>query len=205
MSYTPIILHTALLIMSKASRFHRSLIHRKGETLRQYITRAQAAGLWSDDITTEGVQVWLSRYEAVRFYGNELSAKEFLETMKLVHYLLMEMKPPAERDREDSEVSSSSSSGLFSSEEEEVWGDLARSVSIREGKMDLEVLRQMDTLLSTDRRRSIGSGSQISLRSVIDHGSVMDEIGEEERERRMRGGRLGQRDGSIIYYDVADD
>src|SRR5262245_44104415 len=57
-AYTPIILHTALLIISKASRFHPSLIHRRSETLRQFITRAQNVLLWNDDVTREAVQVW---------------------------------------------------------------------------------------------------------------------------------------------------
>jgi len=45
----------------------------------------------------------------------------------------------------------------------------------------------------------------VSLNSVFDHGSFLESaLTREERERRMRGGRLGEREGSVIYYDVDD-
>ena len=47
------------------------------------------------------------------------------------------------------------------------------------------------------------TGGESWLESMIDHGSVLEEvIDREERDRRMRGGRLGEREGSVIYYDI---
>ena len=101
--------------MSKASRFRRSLLHRKHETLRQYILRARDEGLWPDEVAKEGLLVWLNTYDSVRFGGIELSEGEFLATMKLVYYLLREMKPldgVAMEYAVESVVSSSSSSSF---------------------------------------------------------------------------------------------
>jgi hypothetical protein len=70
-------------------------------------------------------------------------------------------------------------------------GDLSRS--------DANMLRHMDSLLSSPRK----SGDSMSFSSMVDHGNVLEGfIDMEERERRMRGGRLGEREGSVIYYDV---
>jgi len=191
--------------MSKASRFHRSLTHRKNETLRQYILRVRDEGLWRDDVTREGLMVWLDKYEAVRFQGVELSESEFLNTMKLVYFLLLEMKPPDKKGEDAvsvAESSSSASSGdsLYSNSERSFYsggeGSLLRQTTTTE-TMEGDVLRQMETLLSSPRR----SGESGSVGSMIDHGSVMENVMDEEHERRMRGGRLGERDGSVIYYD----
>jgi len=195
--------------MTKASRFRRSLVHRKHETLRQYILRARTEGLWPDDTAKEGVSVWLDAYDSIRFGGKELSEGEFLATMKLVYFLLMEMKPSSEVDfAVDSIVSSSSSSSSFSMDSESIasFGEiqpLSRKSTrqVAEIRSDVEVLRQMESLLSAPRR-SIDSESLVSM---IDHGSVLENVIDREiHDRRMRGGRLGEREGSVIYYDVDD-
>jgi hypothetical protein len=201
-SYTPIILHSAILIMSKASRFRRSLGHRKNETLRQYIMRARDEGLWRDEVTSEGLLVWLDKYEAVRFQGVELTETEFLNTMKLVYFLLLEMKPP-QKPNEYVESVHSSSESPYSSENTSIYSGIEGTMSrqptnppsmLTEG----DVLRQMESLIVAPRR----SGESASVNSMIDHGSVMEDVMDEEHERRMRGGRLGEREGSVIYYDV---
>lgn len=192
--------------MSKASRLHRPLVHRKYETLRQYIYRARDAGLWRDDVAREGLLVWLNTYESVRFGGVELSEGEFLATMKLVYYLLIEMKVPENAGYvEGSVVSSSSSSSEFSLSSDSLdsfHGD-TRNQSLRHTMtdgMDGNVFRTMDTIMSSPRK-SVDTGR--SLASVIDHGSDLEEdIDREERDRRMRGGRLGEREGSVIYYEM---
>ena len=189
--------------MSKASRFHRSLTHRKSETLRQYIIRVRDEGLWRDDVTKEGLLVWLDKYEAVRFEGKELTESEFLNTMKLVYFLLMEMKPP-EKQNEYAESVQSSEDSVYSCEESSVYsgiegGSLSRyQSSVNQTKMDADVLKQMESLLASPRK----SGDNGSIRSMIDHGSILEEVQDEENERRMRGGRLGEREGSVIYYDL---
>jgi len=189
--------------MSKASRFHRSLTRRKSETLRQYIIRARDEGLWRDDVTKEGLLVWLDKYEAVRFEGKELTESEFLNTMKLVYFLLMEMKPP-EKQNEYAESVQSSEDSVYSSEESSVYsgiegGSLSRyQSSVNQTKMDADVLKQMESLLASPRK----SGDSRSIHSMIDHGSILEEVLDEENERRMRGGRLGEREGSVIYYDL---
>jgi hypothetical protein len=197
--------------MSKGSRLRRSLVHRKHETLRQYIYRARDDGLWHDDLTREGLLVWLNTYESVRFGGVELTEGEFLDTMKLVYYLLVEMKPPENVGYvAGSVVSSSSSSSEFSLEDSDSMdsfnadmGVFSRSHSLRHtgtDGIDGSVLRHMDTIMSSPRK-SVDTGRSVT--SVIDHGSDLEqEIDREERDRRMRGGRLGEREGSVIYYDV---
>ena len=196
--------------MSKASRLSRSLVHRKYETLRQYIYRARDHGLWRDEVTTEGLLVWLNTYESVRFGGVELTEGEFLTTIKLVYYLLTEMKPPENAGYvAGSVVSSSSSSSEFSLESDlmdSFDGDpehLSRNQPLRRTMadgMDDSILRQFDTIMSSPRK-SVDTGR--SLGSVIDHGSDIEtDIDREERDRRMRGGRLGEREGSVIYYDM---
>ena len=130
--------------------------------------------------------------------------------MKLVYYLLMEMKVPENAGYvAGSVVSSSSSSSEFSLSSDSLdsfHGDtdlLSRNQSLRHAMtdgMDGNVLRQMDTFMSSPRK-SVDTGR--SLASVIDHGSDLEEdIDREERDRRMRGGRLGEREGSVIYYDM---
>jgi hypothetical protein len=198
--------------MSKGSRLRRSLIHRKYETLRQYIYRARDDGLWHDDVTREGLLVWLNTYESVRFGGVELTEGEFLDTMKLVYYLLIEMKPPENVGYvAGSVVSSSSSSSEFSLEDSDSMdsfsavdtGLFSQSHSLRHtgtDGIDGSVLRHMDTIMSSPRK-SVDTGRSVT--SVIDHGSDLEQdIDREERDRRMRGGRLGEREGSVIYYDV---
>jgi len=204
--------------MSKASRFRKSLIHRKQETLQQYILRARDDGLWPDETAKEGVLVWLNTYDSVRFGGTELSEGEFLATMKLVYFLLMEMKPSSEgggrgRGVEGDEfavdsIGSSSSSSSFSLDSESIasFGEgqpLSRRSTRQnaEYRSDVDVLKQMESLLSAPRR-SIDSESLVSM---IDHGSVLEQVIDREvQDRRSRGGRLGEREGSIIYYDVDD-
>jgi hypothetical protein len=214
--------------MSKASRFRRSLLHLKQETVRQYAYRARAEGLWSNEVAREGLIVWLNTYESVRFGGKELSEREFLDTMKLVYYLLMEMKPP-ERFANQYAVHSSSSSSLegvegsessgrFSVDSQSVTGSLEDAETAflepfsrvgtsrgagAAGEKDAKVLQQMQSLLSPAvARRNSGDGVSLGGGSMIDHGSeVEDDMDQEKRDRRMRGGRLGQRKGSVIYYD----
>ena len=163
--------------------------------------------------------VWLDAYEAVRFGGKELSEREFLDTMKLVHYLLMEMKPPERFENEyalqsSSETSSSDASSSFLMDSMSVGSDRDRGTEVFEDpparvetnrtggtERDAEGLKQMQPLFSVGRRSvdsmSLGGGS------MIDYGSdvIQDEIDQEDRNRRMRGGRLGRRKGSVIYYD----
>jgi hypothetical protein len=153
--------------------------------------------------------VWLDKYESVRFGAVELTEGEFLGTMKLVYFLLMEMKPP-EHHQEYVESVISSSSSAFSSSLESMLsfgaGFIPRNASGKHTSMegdlsqaDANVLRQMDSVLSSPRK----SGDSLSFSSMVDHGNVLEGfIGMEERERRMRGGRLGEREGSVIYYDV---
>lgn len=206
--------------MSKASRVHRSLLHRKQETLRQYIIRARDEGLWPDEVAKEGILVWLDTYESVRFGGVELTEGEFLATMKLVYYLLMEMKPPENytnthnnlNNKDDyavESVSSSSSSSflLGDSDSAESFGaetgilPLSRNQSTRHTAQDADVLRQMESLL-TSARKSVDTTASFG-ESMIDHGSILEEVIDRgEIDRRMRGGRLGEREGSVIYYDV---
>jgi len=131
--------------------------------------------------------------------------------MKLVYYLLVEMKPPENVAYvAGSVVSSSSSSSEFSLADSDSMdsfnadtGLFSRSHSLRHtgtDGIDSSVLRQMDTIMSSPRK-SVDTGRSLS--SVIDHGSDLEEdIDREERDRRMRGGRLGEREGSVIYYDV---
>jgi hypothetical protein len=173
--------------------------------------RARDLGLWRDEVAKEGLMVWLDKYESVRFGGVELSEGEFLGTMKLVYFLLMAMKPP-ERHQEYAESVVSSSSSAFSSSSESMVsfgadaGLIPRNASEKHTSMegdlsrsDANVLRQMDSLLSSPRK----SGDSMSFSSMVDHGNVLEGfIDMEERERRMRGGRLGEREGSVIYYDV---
>jgi hypothetical protein len=131
--------------------------------------------------------------------------------MKLVYYLLIEMKPPENvRYVAGSVVSSSSSSSEFSLEDSDSMdsfnadaGLFSRSHSLRHtgtDGIDGSVLRHMDTIMSSPRK-SVDTGRSVT--SVIDHGSDLEQdIDREERDRRMRGGRLGEREGSVIYYDV---
>jgi hypothetical protein len=217
-SYTPILLHSAILMMSKASNFHRSLLHRKHETLRQYILRARDEGLWPNEVAKEGLLVWLNTYDSVRFGGVELSEGEFLASMKLVYYLLKEMKPlhGAATEYAIESVISSSASSSFSTDSNSMRsiGDtgllppLSRNQTTKQEldrhRLDAEALKRMESLVSSSNRRSVdttGGGSLLD--SMIDHGSSFDEvIDREERDRRMRGGRLGEREGSVIYYDI---
>jgi len=163
--------------------------------------------------------VWLDAYEAVRFGGKELSEGEFLDTMKLVHYLLMEMKPPERFANEyavqsSSEASSSDTSSSFLTDSVSVGSDGDRGTDVFEDPLsrvetsrtggterDAEDSKQMQSLCSVGRR----SGESMSLGggSMIDHGSdiIQEEINQEDWNRRMRGGRLGRRKGSVIYYD----
>ena len=131
--------------------------------------------------------------------------------MKLVYYLLVEMKPPENVGYvAGSVVSSSSSSSEFSLEDSDSMdsfnadmGVFSRSHSLRHtgtDGIDGSVLRHMETIMSSPRK-SVDTGRSVT--SVIDHGSDLEqEIDREERDRRMRGGRLGEREGSVIYYDV---
>lgn len=130
--------------------------------------------------------------------------------MKLVYYLLMEMKLPDNPGYvAGSVISSSSSSSEFSLSSNSMdsfngdTGLLPRNLSLRHTMadgMENRVLQQMDTIMSSPRK-SVDTGRSLS--SVIDHGSDLEEdIDREERDRRMRGGRLGEREGSVIYYDV---
>jgi len=196
-------------MMSKASRFRRSLIPRKNETLRKYLLRAKDVDLWSDDTAKEGLTIYLDTYEGVRFGGVELSEREFTDYMKLVYFLLSAMKPPPGgegSDLDDASVLSSESSGSLLSDTESAFysegDDGSRQPSIRRmqsggDREDAYVLRQMETYFSGERR----SGESASVRSMIDHGSILEEaIDREEWQRRMRGGRLGEREGSVIYY-----
>jgi hypothetical protein len=173
--------------------------------------RARDMGLWRDEVANEGLMVWLDKYESVRFGGMELTEGEFLATMKLVYFLLLNMKSPEHHQEYPESVISSSSSGFSSSSESMVsfGGDaglLSRNGSMKHTSMendrsraDANVLRQMDSLLSSHRK----SGDSASLSSMIDYGSILEgSIDREGRERRMRGGRLGEREGSVIYYDV---
>ena len=158
-------------------------------------------------MTREGLQVWLETYESVRFGGIELSEAEFVATMKLVHFLLMEMKPPLNAEFSADSAEWSSSSASLGSVSESLMGAyvsaLARSPSTRDDQYrNWDVLGQMDTFLSSPRK----SVDEVSLSSVIDHGSTFEQaIDQEQQKRRMRGGRLGEREGSVIYYDVEDD
>jgi hypothetical protein len=205
--------------MLKASRLHRSLLHRKNETLRQYILRAREDGLWPDEVAREGLLVWLDTYDSVRFGGVELTEGEFLSTMKLVYYLLLEMRPPenyhdtANNDYAVESVISSSSSSSFSLGDSDsvisfgadpgLLPPLSKHQSTRHSTQDADVLRQMESLLTQPTTKS---GETASLQSMIDHGSILEQvIDREEIDRRMRGGRLGEREGSVIYYDVDDD
>ena len=181
------------------------LLRRKHETLRQFIYRVRDDGLWRDDVSKEGLLVWLDTYESVRFGGVELTETEFLATMKLVYFLLMQMKPPLNQEfsAESMESSSSSSFSLTSDTESFSQTDLPAPTSSPSSRdrTDANVLRQMDSLLTSPRK----SADQVSLSSMIDYGSIFEEaIDREERDRRMRGGRLGEREGSVIYYDVED-
>jgi hypothetical protein len=206
---------------------NRSLIHRKRETLRQYILRARDEGLWTDEVAKEGVLVWLDKYDSVRFGGKELTEREFLATMKLVYYLLKEMKPLESMSNiiddddddygmVDESIIPSSSSSSFSLRDSDsgvsfrantglLPPPLSRNQSMRHTTgRDSQVLRQMESLLITPSRKS---GEIHSLaESMIDHGSILEEfIDRGEIDRRMRGGRLGEREGSVIYYDIDDD
>ena len=217
-SYTPIVLHSAILIVSKASRFRRSLVHRKRETLRQYITRARDEGLWPDEVAKEGLLVWLNTYDSVRFGGIELSEEEFLATMKLIYYLLKEMKPPDGTATEYTveSVVSSGSSSAFSTNSDSIRSfrdtgllpPLSRNQSTKQeldrDRSDEEVLKQIESFVSSPNRKSVETtGAESWLGSIIDHGSVLEDVMDrEERNRRMRGGQLGQREGSVIYYDT---
>jgi hypothetical protein len=200
--------------MSKASRFRSTLLRRKNETLRQYLMRAHAEGLWPTDVAKEGLLVWLDTYESVRFGGRELSEGEFLDTMKIVYYLLIEMKPPAAPSSDygvhSSSASGTDSSSSFSMDSERVslevepgFWEVARTETGTAGASrtgTTEVVREMQSLLGAGRKS--GEGASLGGRSVIDHGSGLeDEIEVEEQNRRMRGGRLGRRKGSIVYYD----
>jgi hypothetical protein len=158
--------------------------------------------------------VWLHTYESVRFGGRELSEGEFLDTMKIVYYLLIEMKPPAQPSSDygvhsssegtDSSSSFSMDSERASLEEEPGFWEVARTetgtAGVSRTGTTTEVVREMQSLLATGRKS--GEGASLGVRSVIDYGSeIEDEIEVEERDRRMRGGRLGRRKGSIVYYD----
>jgi hypothetical protein len=198
--------------MSKASRSGPEFYKRKNETYRQYTLRIRDLGLYVDETAREGVLVWLDTYESVRFGGYELTENEFLATMKLVYFILMEMKIPGRKEYGLGPVTSQSSSSysLASQSTESSNEDIplsrvqsrvpdeTESESVRSR---VNVLRQMENILGATRR----SLDLESFSSRIDHGSVFEQvIDREERERRMRGGRLGERQGSIIYYDVDD-
>lgn len=200
--------------MSKASRFRRSLLHRKRETLRQYILRVRDEGLWPDEVAKEGLLVWLDTYDSVRFGGIELSEREFLATMKLVYYLLKEMKPPATGYAVESVISSSISSS-FSTDSGSIrsFGDtgllppLPRNQNTKQPldrhRLDAEVSKRMESLVSSPNRESMDTtGGESWVESMIDHGSVLEDVDQAERNRRMRGGKLGEREGSVIYYDI---
>lgn len=155
-------------------------------------------GLWKSDVANEGLFVWLATYESVRFGGVELSEGEFLATMKLVYFLLMEMKPSEKTEKYEPSLSSSSSSSITGSDVSEI----SRRGSDELYRMDTNMVGRIESLLPSSPRRS---GDAISLNSMIDHGSILEHaLDREERERRMRGGRLGEREGSVIYYDVDD-
>ena len=199
-------------MISKASRFRRSLIHRKHETLRQYILRAQDEGLWPNEVAKEGLLVWLNTYDSVRFGGIELSEAEFLATMKLVYYLLREMKPSDGNPTEyaiESTVSSSCSSS-FQSDSDSLGSfeidagplpPISRNRSTRREldryRSDVEVLKQMESLLASPNRKSVDTtGGESLVESMIDHGSELEEVlHQEERDRRMRG-------GASIHFDL---
>jgi hypothetical protein len=196
--------------MTKASRFRRSLVHRKHETIRKYILRARDEGLWEDDVANEGLLVWLDKYEAVRFGGVELSEGEFLGTMKLVYFLLMGMQPPESSEvggypRVSMSSNSSSFSTLSRDSMESFTGDggsiSRRQASSEQFRANTYVMRQMESLLTSPRK----SCDTVSVTSMIDHGSELESvIDQEEREQQMRGGRLGEREGSVIYYNMDD-
>jgi hypothetical protein len=188
-------------MMSKASQFGRTLLRRKNETFRQYVLRVRDEGLWRDEVAKEGVQVYLNTYESVRFGGMELTEGEFLATMKLVYYLLTEMKPPETSEYPVESIESSSSSS-FSMESRSVesfvdaaFPPLSRDQTIS----DADILKQMESLLSSPRK----SIDTTSATSMIDHGSFLeDATDQEEQDRRIQGERLGEREGSVIYYDI---
>jgi hypothetical protein len=189
-----------MLIMSKASHFGRILLRRKHETFRQYILRVRDEGLWRDEVAKEGVQVYLNTYESVRFGGMELTESEFIATMKLVYYLLTEMKP-----LETVESVESISSNSFSIESKSIesfvdtaFPSLSRDQFLEQTTSGADVLKQMESLLSSPRK----SVETTYATSMIDHGSILEDTIDPERDQRMQGERLGEREGSVIYYDI---
>jgi hypothetical protein len=209
-SYSPILLHSAVLLLSKAARYGPQYYKRKNETYRQYSLRIEEQGLWLVDAAKEALLIWLDTYESVRFGGYDLTEGEFIAIMKLVYFLLMEMRPPDQvRYGLENPSSSSSSSYSLGSASVESLNDGGSLLQVRSARPEEEtefervrsrvnVLRQMETILGS--RQSVDLES---LSSLIDHGSIFENvIDREERERRMRGGRLGDREGSVIYYDV---
>ena len=161
--------------------------------------RARGLGLWKSDVANEGLSVWLDTYESVRFGGVELSEGEFLATMKLVYFLLMEMKPSEHTERYEPSLSSSSTSSLRSASDGSVGPERLSSEELQRYPTEGSLLGNIESYFSVPGK----SADSASLDSMIDHGSVLETvIDREERERRMRGGRLGEREGSVIYYDV---
>jgi hypothetical protein len=154
-------------------------------------------GLWSSDVANEGLLVWLKTYESVRFGGVELSEEEFLATMKLVYFLLLQMKPlePLENDGPSLFSSSSGSSSRSSiTSKPELEGP--------EGYRAEEPMNESGSNVFPafgEREDTLSINSMFDQRSFLENA-----VGREERERRMRGGRLGEREGSVIYYDVDD-
>ena len=159
--------------------------------------RARDMGLWKSDVANEGLFVWLDTYESVRFGGVELSEGEFLSTMKLVYFLLMEMKSSDQTEKYEPSLTSSSASSMSGSDG---TADPERgSEELQPYGTDGNILGRLESLLISPRK----SADTASLNSMIDHGSVLENtLDSEERERRMRGGRLGEREGSVIYYDI---
>lgn len=154
-------------------------------------------GLWSSDVANEGLLVWLKTYESVRFGGVELSEEEFLATMKLVYFLLLEMKPLELAENGGPSLfsaSSGSSSGSSITSKPELGGPEGYRA---EGHMN----ENETNVFHAFRERE----DNVSINSMSDRGSFLEHaVSREERERRMRGGRLGEREGSVIYYDVDD-
>jgi hypothetical protein len=139
--------------------------------------------------------VWLKTYESVRFGEVELLEEEFLATMKLVYFLLLEMKPVEQIGKDGPSLSSSSLSASS--------GSSIASKPGSEGPQRYSAEKDISEMDFNGFPAFRKSEDSVSLNSMFDQRSVLgNALGREERERRMRGGRLGEREGSVIYYDV---
>src|SRR5439155_5583150 len=96
------------------------------------------------------------------FGGVELTEGEFLATMKLVHYLFMEMKPSDNPEYAVESVlsSSSTSSFLMNSESGDSFGrdvgllppPISRNHTLDRYRSDVDVLKRMESLISSPRK-----------------------------------------------------